>query len=138
MFVKYLYWIGIAACITLIVSCFLPWVYFPVINETFTGFHVTKFPNGNYYGRAGYPITIMTSVIMIFMVVQKVWAKRTNLFLCALLFAYIFRTYNLFTGSLIKGEVINKIGIYLILISSVIMLIAALFPDMKIIQPKKN
>lgn len=54
MFVKYLHWIGLAACICLIVSCFLPWVYYGDIEQTFTGFYSYK----NEYGKPGKFLTI--------------------------------------------------------------------------------
>jgi hypothetical protein len=138
MTLKIIHWLGLASCVMMVVSCYLPWVYFPKIDETFTGVHVLRFPDGNYYGRAGYPIIIMTVFVTICMLIKKIWAKRTNFFLCGLLLAYVFRTYNIFTGSLIKGEVINKAGIYLILICSAIMMVAALFPDIKIIEARKH
>jgi hypothetical protein len=138
MTIKIIYWLGLGACVLMVISCFLPWVYFPNVGVTFTGIHVTKFPDGTYYGRAGYPIIVLTILITTCMLIPKIWAKRTNLFLCGLLIAYAFRTYNLFTGSLIDGEVINRAGIYLMLISATIMLVAALFPHITINDPKKD
>ena len=123
--------LGLAACIAIIITCFLPWVHYNNINETFTGFHVTKFATGNYYGRAGIIISVFTAVILLFMLLPKVWAKRTNLFLSALLFAYCLRTYIIFTSALFEGEVEKKAGIYLIVLFSLIILVSAVFPKVK-------
>ncbi|MBI3883590.1 MAG: hypothetical protein HY305_05080 [Sphingobacteriales bacterium] len=80
MAVKILHWIGITACITLILSCFLPWVYYADINKTFTGF----FSEQNLYGRPGRFLVIIAVLVFICMLLPKIWAKRTNLFLSAL------------------------------------------------------
>lgn len=130
MFSKISYYTGIIACIGIIVCCFIPWVHYNSINETFTGYHVTKFSTGNYYGKPGVVITIMGSIILIFMLVSKVWAKRVNLLLAALLFAYCIRTYILFTGALFEGEVEKMAGIYLIIVLSFLVLVGAVFPKM--------
>lgn len=112
----------------LIVSCFLPWTYYNSLQETFTGFHVVQFANGNYYGKAGKVITILTSLALVLMFVNKVWAKRVNLFIAGVVFAYVIRTYIIFTSSLFPGEVTKKPGIYLVLIFSIFFLVSTLFP----------
>ena len=128
MFPKMIYYTGIVACIAIVVCCFVPWVHYNSINETFNGFNVKKFPAGNYYGKAGIVITVMTGVVLLLILIPKVWAKRTNLFLAALLFAYCIRTYILFTGALFEEEVNKLAGIYLIVILSFVILLAAVFP----------
>ncbi len=128
MFSKIAYNLGLVASVAIIICCFIPWVHYNNINETFTGFHVTKFAGGSYYGKAGIVITILSSVILLFMLVPRIWAKRTNLFLAALLFAYCIRTYILFTGALFDGEVEKQPGIYLIIILSFLVLLGTTFP----------
>ena len=126
-----MHYTGIAACLLLIAACFIPWVHYNNINETFTGFHVTKFSTGNYYGRAGIIICVFTAIILLFTLISKVWAKRVNLFLSAVLFAYCIRTYIIFTSALFEGEVEKKTGIYLIIVLSFIILIASVFPKIE-------
>ena len=109
----------------------MPWVHYNNINETFTGFHVTKFSTGNYYGRAGIIICVFTAIILLFTLISKVWAKRVNLFLSAVLFAYCIRTYIIFTSALFEGEVEKKTGIYLVVVLSFIILIASVFPKIE-------
>ena len=94
MIVKYLHWLGIAACITLIITCFLPWVYYADINQNFTGFYSYQ----NQYGKPGKLLVVLGSVILIFMLLPRVWAKRANLFICALVVAYAIKTYILFSS----------------------------------------
>lgn len=123
--------VGLIASASLIAACFIPWVHYNNINETFTGFHVSRFSTGNYYGRAGLVICVFTAIILLFMFVPKLWAKRTNLFLTAILFAYCIRTYIIFTSALFEGEVEKKAGIYLIIVLSFIMLASSLFPKLE-------
>lgn len=119
---------GIVAALLLILSCFLPWVHFNSVHETFTGFHVTPFANGTYYGRAGIFISVLTLIVFILMFVNRAWVKGANLFIAALIFAYAIRTYLVFTASLFPGEVTRKPGIFFILIFSLILLLTTLFP----------
>ncbi|MEP6712573.1 MAG: hypothetical protein ABJA37_09165 [Ferruginibacter sp.] len=126
---KLLSYTGIIACLALIGACFMPWVHYNNINETFTGFHVTKFTTGNYYGKAGITITVMTGIILIGMVLPKVGLKRLNLFMGALLVAYCIRTYIIFTSALFEGEVAKLPGIYLVVILPFIIMVSAIFPN---------
>ena len=134
---KILHYIGLIVCLAFIGTCFLPWVHYNNINETFSGFHVTKFATGNYYGKAGKLISIFCSIIFILILIPKLWAKRLNLFMAAFLFAYAIRTYIIFTSALFEGEVEKKIGIYLVLILSSILMVCVCFPKMGDI-PVKN
>lgn len=108
--------------------CFMPWVHYNSIDKTFSGYNVTKFATGVYYGKAGIIITGFCVVILILNLLKGTVAKNANLFLCALLVAYAFRTYILFTGSLFEGQVIKYSGIYLIVVLSIVLLVCALFP----------
>jgi len=136
MFVKYLHWIGMAACITLIVSCFLPWVYFAdphIVNEserTFTGFYSYQ----NEYGKPGKFLLYFGVITCIFMLLPKVWAKRANLFICALTLAYAIKTFILF-GSCYNNYCPQKLfGLYLMLGCTVLMLTASVFPNVRIAE----
>ena len=125
---KFFHYLGLICCVLLIVACFLPWTYYVHPNVTFTGFNVQTFPSGINYGRAGIPIAILSTIIFLLMFVPKVGAKRINLFIAGLLVAYAIRTFVVFTGSLIAGDVEKKIGIILVLILPVLILISTVFP----------
>lgn len=111
----------------MIASCFLPWTYYKAIGDTFTGFHVTRFPTGNYYGKAGLTISVMTFMTLIFMLIPRNWARRFSMLPAALLVAFAIRTFVIFTGELIQGDVIKKPGIYLMVICSILVLLASVF-----------
>ena len=125
---KILYWIGLAACVTLIIACFIPWTYYPDINKTFTGF----FSEQNEYGKPGMFLVPLAIIIFIFMLLPKVWAKRSNLFIAALQVGYAIKTYILFTTCYNTYCPEKRTGIYLMLFSVIVIMIAAIFPYMKI------
>lgn len=132
MFVKYLHWLGIAACLTLIVSCFLPWTYHADLNQSFTGFYSYD----NHYGKPGKFLTFFAIIILLFMILQKVWAKRANLFVCAFTVAYAVKTFILF-GSCYNNYCPQKLfSLYMMVGCTVLMLIASVFPNAKIADKK--
>ena len=126
---KFLHYTGIITCLALIAACFMPWVHYNNINETFTGFNVTKFTTGNYYGKAGVTITVISIIILACMLVPKMGAKRLNIFMGALLLAYCIRTYIIFTSALFEGELVKQPGIYLVVILPFIIMVSAVFPN---------
>ena len=132
MVLKILHWVGILACITLITSCFLPWTYYAdahIVNEadrTFTGFYSFE----NNYGKPGKMLVFTAILSVLLILLPKIWAKRTNLFVCALGVGYAIKTYILFVSCYNAYCPEKKIGIYLMLVSSVVMLIASAFPNL--------
>lgn len=127
MLVKILHWLGIAACVALIISCFLPWGYYADINQTFTGFYSYQ----NQYGKPGKFLLPLASMILLFMLLPKVWAKRSNLFIAALALAFVVKSYILF-GSCYNNYCPQRLyGIYIALAAAVIILLAAVFPKME-------
>ena len=91
---RIIYWLGIAACIVLIIACFLPWTYHADVGKNFTGFFSEK----NAYGKPGRFFIIFTVIILTLMLLPKLWAKRTNIFMGAVVIAYAIKTYILFTS----------------------------------------
>jgi hypothetical protein len=137
---KILFWIGIAACISLVVVCFLPWTYYADSNiateaeRTFTGFFSYQYK----YGKPGKFMVFFAVFILFFMILPKVWAKRVNLFLSAFLLAYAIKTYILFTSCYNAYCPEKKIGIYIMLFSAILIMIASVFPNLKIPENKGN
>lgn len=125
--VKILHWLGIAACIALIVSCFMPWAYFADLNQTFNGFYSYQ----NEYGKPGKFLVGMGTIALVFILLPKVWAKRANLFVCSLLLAYAIKTYILY-GSCYNNYCPEKLfWVYIMLFMPFIILMAAVFPNVK-------
>ena len=124
---KYSQWIGILAVILLITACFLPWTWYPDLQKAFTGF----FSEGNNYGRPGRVFVVLGGIALIFFLIPKVWAKRWNLFICAINLAFAIKSFLLFAGCYRGICPEKKIGIWMMVIASSLMLLMAIFPDVK-------
>jgi hypothetical protein len=131
---KYSHWIGIAAAIILVLSGFLPWTYHPDIDKTFTGF----FSENRAYGKPGNVFVFMCAITIAFFAIQRIWAKRWNVFLCAIVLSYALRCYIVYTGCYRGTCPDKKVGIWVMLLSAILMMVMALFPDMKVKQERKQ
>ena len=129
MGLRILYWLGVVACVVLIISCFMEWASFDIGTEKvgFTGFYSWK----NFYGKPGRFLVGLGIISLVLMLLPKIWAKRTNLFVCALAMGYAIKTYILFSGCYFAYCPEKRAGIYLMLGSTIVMLIASVFPEMK-------
>lgn len=125
---KYSKLIGALAGIGLIVICFMPWTYHADVGKNFTGFFSEK----GTYGKPGNAFVLFTVIFLSMTFISKVWAKRINLFVTAIMVAYAIKTYILFTSCYNAYCPEKKPGIYLVLIFSFILLLAAVFPELKI------
>ena len=125
---KYSQWIGIGAACILIVSCFIPWTFHPDLQKNFTGF----FSEDNIYGKPGKVFVVLSIVASAFYLLPKVWAKRWNLLITAIIVAYAIKSFILFSGC--YGGICphKKEGLWMMLIASVVMLLMAVFPDVKL------
>ena len=130
---RYMKWIGLFAVILLIVSCFLPWVIITSKNIVVSGVDSA----GTNFGKPGYTHFVLSFFFIIFHFISKLWAKRVNLLIVALNIAWAIRNY--FIISMCReGDCPDKqIGLWLVLLASVLMLIAALFPDIKLKEERK-
>ncbi len=132
MVVKIINWVGVAAAILLIAACFMPWGYYGDIKENFTGFYSYN----NNYGKPGKFLVSIALLAIIFMIVPKIWAKRINLFLTALGVGYAIKTYVLFSSCYKAYCPEMKAGIYIMVACSIVLLVAAVFPNMKLAEKK--
>ena len=130
-FKKILHYTALLACIALVAVCFIPWIHNNVTNQTFTGFNVKRFASGTTLGRAGIPISILATLSFLLTALPYTAAKRTNMFICALLVAYSIRTYVVFTGALFEGEIVKLAGIYLVNVLSIFLVVCSVFPYLK-------
>lgn len=123
---KYTQWIGIAAAIGLIISSFLPWTYYPDIDQVFTGIYSYE----NNYGRPGKALIPFAIICAIFFAIPRIWAKRWNLFFTVITFTYAIKSFILFSGCY-RGICPTRLyGIWLTLVFSAIIFLAALFPSL--------
>lgn len=124
---RWMKWTGLAAAILLIISCFMPWVVIDWLHFTATGIYA-----GAAFQSPGYGHFVFAFFFICFTLIQRLWAKRFNLVVIALNMGWAIRNFTKLSACE-GGQCPDKqIGLYLMLAASVIMLISALFPDMKI------
>ncbi len=131
---RYAKWIGLAAAILLIGSCFIPWVVIESRHITISGIDAA----GTNYGKPGYFHLIMIVFFVVFSFIPRVWSKRGNLLVVAMNFAWAVRNFFELPACEAGDCPVKKIGIYLMMLASVVMLIAALFPDIKLPEQKEK
>lgn len=131
---KYYKVIGLLACIGLVVSCLLPWAYYPDLHKSFTGFFSEK----NVYGKPGIAFTFFAAVSLVLIFINKIWAKRTLIFFAALNVGYLLKTYVIFTACYGGYCPETQYGLYCVITSSVILLLVSFFPDVKINDVEKK
>ena len=123
--------VGLAAALLLIIVCFLPWTYHADIDKTFTGF----FSERGMYGKPGKFFIFFAVLSIVLILLPKIWAKRVHIFVAALMVAYAIKTYILFTSCYNAYCPEKKMGIYLVLILSLVQFVFSLLAD---VSPKKR
>lgn len=127
---KYSQSIGVVAVLALIGVCFIPWAYVASVNITITGLHAGDF------GKPGLMAIIFGCVNAILFATPKIWAKRTNVFIAAIVLSWSIRNFIVITACPGGDCPQKEAGIYLQALLSFIILIMALLP--KIELPKEE
>lgn len=130
---KYSQTIGFIAVVLAILVCFLPLVYIESKNLTITGFKA----DGTRFGRPGMFIVYMGSIAAGLFLIPKIWAKRVNVFLTAMIFAWAVRNYLLLT-TCAAGECPEKqVGLFLLLAFTAITMIMSFLPKIDLSKQQK-
>lgn len=131
---RFIKWISLLAAATLIGSCFVSWVFIESRNISVSGVSA----EGTNFGKPGYFHLLLTIIYIVFTLLPRVWAKRMNFIIAALNTAWAIRNF-IIISACAGGECPEKkTGLYLMLASSIVMLIAALFPDIELKQETKK
>ena len=125
---KYYKVLGLFACSVVVVSCFLPWTFYPDLGKTFTGF----FSEENMYGKPGKVFIFLAVISGALILTQRIWAKRVLLFVAAINLAFLIKTYVLFTSCYSALCPVKQYGLYLLMASTTLLLIVSIFPDMEV------
>jgi uncharacterized membrane protein YjjP (DUF1212 family) len=125
---KYYKIIGFIACALLVISCFLPWAYYPDLHTSFTGFYSEQ----SMYGKPGKVFIFFAVCCLVLILINQVWAKRTCIFFAAFNMGYLIKTYVLFTSCYNTICPQKQYGLYLLILSSVLLMIVSVFPNMKL------
>lgn len=131
---KHMKWAGLLIVGLLIASCFTPWVVIASKNIIVSGIDAT----GTNFGKPGYIHFILSFFFIFFHLLPKVWAKRWNLLIVGLNIAWAVRNFFIISACR-DGECPEKqIGLYLVLISSFLLMVSAMFPDIKLTEEKES
>lgn len=120
--------IGFAASLLLVISCFLPWAYYPDVQKSFNGFYSEM----GVYGKPGKVFIFFAICSLILIYIDRLWAKRTFIFISAFNVGYLIRTYILYTSCYGTFCPRKEYGIYLLILSCIILMIVSFFPDSKL------
>jgi hypothetical protein len=125
---KYSKWVGIFGVVLLYIAAYQPWIIVVSKNITITGMNTA----GTNFGKPALMNLIVSGISAIFLLYSSVMAKRANIFFCAFNIAWSIRNYVLI--SMCRGGECpeRKFGLYLLMLSAVIIMLASLFPDIKI------
>jgi len=121
-------WVGIGAALLVVAACFMPWAYFPDLQKEFTGF----FSEQNRYGRPGKVLIFFCVVEIVFFLIPRIWAKRANIFVSAVGFAWAVKSYMLYTACYRGTCPERRIGIFLVLGGALAVLVASVLPDLPV------
>lgn len=125
--------LSVLSVIGVTVACYLPWATISSLQITITGTNT----EGTGFGKPGYLHLCFIALFAITFVIKSVGAKRMGLIFVGLNFAWAIRNF-IVIGSCEAGECPEKLmGLYLLLISSILLLVSGLFPDIKL-KDEKN
>jgi hypothetical protein len=122
--------IGVLAAIAVLVASFMPWVEIQSAHIVLSGMNA----QGTNFGRPGQLHILLSAIALLMFCIPRIWAKRVNWFVCAFALAWGLRNFIIYARCEMDTCPIRKFGLYLILIGSIVMLLAAFFPNLKIPQ----
>jgi len=125
---KYSQQIGIVLCLLLIGSCYLPWALIPNINFEATGMNSERLG----YGKPGLMHLILSVINIVLFLVPKVGAKRANLFVTAINFAWGIRNFTLYSTCSAGDCPIRRWGLYASLLLAVGIFVMSMLPTIKV------
>jgi hypothetical protein len=112
----------------LVVACLLPWVTVESKSLTISGIDT----GGTSFGKPAYFHFVWTGLYLIFVFINKVWAKRTALVFAAFNIAWAARNF-LLISACAGGECpAKRAGLYLLLIASLAMFFTPVLTDRKL------
>lgn len=131
---KRIQWISLFLIVLIIIACIMPWVRIPVADLTITGVNT----EGTRFGKPAYLHFLLAGLIVIFTFIQRLWAKRFNLLFASLNLAWAIKNFLLVSRCEAGVCPEKQAGIYLLLITSVGLLITTFFPDIEIKSDNSN
>jgi uncharacterized membrane protein YuzA (DUF378 family) len=131
-YMKYSQQIGFIAALALIGICFLPWSFIHSQQITVSGVSAV----GTSYGKPGLVNIFFSSVMILFFLLPKIWAKRTNVFISAFNLAWAIRNYILVSTCMFGECPEKKPALYALVALAAIMQLMTFFPTVNIEKKK--
>ncbi|MBI3719664.1 MAG: hypothetical protein HY252_13865 [Sphingobacteriales bacterium] len=125
---RYSNWLGSIFSIVLIIACFNPWIFIVSQNISFTGMNKAL----TAFGRPGLLHIVLASAAIICFLIPKVWAKRANIFVCAVNLGWSIRNLIIITACSYGECPERKPWIIIAIAASVLMLIMSFLPDIEV------
>ncbi len=108
---KYSQIVGVIIAVLVMGVCFLPWSIVAEHNIVVTGMRAT----GTDFGKPGLMNVVFSLVMILLFCIPKIWAKRTNLFIGAINFAWSVRNYLLVTTCYFGECPQKQVGLFALL-----------------------
>ena len=128
---KYTQTIGIIAALVVLICSFLPWSIVVSEQITISGFD-TK---GTRFGKPGLFLNFFTIIAIVLFLIPAIWAKRTNIFIGAIVFTWSLGNYILVSTCLMGECPVKQPALYALVVASGVVMLMTLLP--KLNSPKK-
>ena len=132
---KYSKWIGLVAALTVIIACYMTWIFVPSVNISIGGMVSSGKHN---FGKPGLMNMFCATAAIALFLLSKIWAKRTNIFFCGFNMAWAIRNYILLTRCYGGDCPQKRTGLYILVCASVLMLLMSFIPDIKLEEENKG
>jgi hypothetical protein len=120
--------LAIATAVALIISCFLPWVSIEHKNIVVTGLHAEDIR----LGKPGLIHVVLSSLFLLFLLLNKVWSLRTAFFISTFNIAWGVRNF-VVLSSCSGGECpIKHVALYVVLIAPILATVFMLLVQKKV------
>lgn len=110
-----------------VASCFLPWMTIESRALTISGVNTA----GTDYGKPAYFHFFWAGLYLVFLLMNKVWSRRAAMVFAAFNFAWAVRNFLLIPGCQMGECPERRVGLYLLLLSSLVLIFAGLFAPVK-------
>jgi hypothetical protein len=90
------------------------------------------------FGKPGILHIAFSLTAFVLFLIPKLWSKRTNIFMCAFNLAWAVKNFMLYSMCSAGDCQEKKAGIYILLISSVLMIIMAMLPKIDVAAPRSH
>ena len=121
---KYTQTIGIIASLIVLICSFLPWSIVVSEQITISGFET----EGTRFGKPGLFLNFFTIIAIVLFLIPAIWAKRTNIFIGAIVFTWSLRNYILVSTCLMGECPVKQTALYVLVAASFVVMIMTLLP----------